>query len=87
MISCDKGQIKIEGRKTVIMAELTSLVHELIEDDGEQVLTKEELDECVDMAKMSEEELDDGIKSMVDKMSPEQLLGALISTLADLKNM
>ena len=87
MISCDKGQIKIEGRKTEIMAELTSLVHALIEDDGEQVLTKEELDTCIDMAKMSEEELDDGIKSMADKMSPEQLLGALISTLADLKNM
>ena len=87
MISCDKGQIKIEGRKTEIMAELTSLVHALIEDDGEQVLTKEELDTCIDMAKMSEEELDDGIKSMADKMSPEQLLGALISTLADLKDM
>ena len=87
MISCDKGQITIEGYKTKIMAELTSLVHALIEDDGEQVLTKEELDTCIDMAKMSEEELDDGIKSMADKMSPEQLLGALISTLADLKDM
>ena len=87
MISCDKGQITIEGRKDRIMAELTSLVHALIEDDGEQVLTKEELDKCVDMAKMSEEELDNSIKSMADKMSPEQLLGALISTLADLKDM
>lgn len=35
MISCDKGQITIEGRKDRIMAELTSLVHALIEDDGE----------------------------------------------------
>ncbi len=87
MISCDKGQIKIDGRKTEIMAEFTSLAHALIEDDGEQVLTKEELDMCIDMAKMSEEELDDGIKSMADKMSPEHLLGALISTLADLKDM
>lgn len=48
------------------------------------MLTKEELDKCIDMAKMSEEELDDGIKSMVDKMSPEQLLRALIGTLEDL---
>lgn len=69
------------------MAEFTSLAHALIDDDGEQVLTKEELDTCIDMAKMSEEELDDGIKSMADKMSPEQLLGALFDTLADLKNM
>ena len=87
MISCDKGQITIEGYKPSIMAEFTSLAHALIDDDGEQVLTKEELDKCVDMAKMSEEEFDDGIKSMADKMSPEQLLGALISTLADLKDM
>ena len=87
MISCDKGQITIEGRKTEIMAELTSLVHALIEDDGEQVLTEEELDKCIDMAKMSDEELDDGITSMADKMSPEQLLGALFDTLADLKDM
>lgn len=87
MISCDKGQITIEGRKTEIMAELTTLVNALIEDDGEQVLTKEELDTCIDTAKMSEEELDAGIKSMTDKMSPEHLLGALFDTLADLKNM
>lgn len=87
MISCDKGQITIEGYKNTIMAELTSLVRALIEDDGKPVLTEEELDKCVDMAKMSDEEIDDDIKSMVDSMSPEQLLGALISTLADLKDM
>lgn len=87
MISCDKGQITIEGRKNTIMAELTSLVHALIEDDGEQVFTKEELDMCIDIAKMSEEELDEDMDSMINKMSPEQLLGALLGTLADLKDM
>ena len=86
MISCDTEQIKIEGRKTVIMAELTSLVHALIEDDGEQVLTEEELDKCVDLAKMSDEEIDNGIKSMADKMSPEQLLRVLIGTLEDISS-
>ena len=84
MISCDKGQIKIEGRRTTIMAEFTALVHALIDDDGKQVLTKEDLDMCIDIAKMSEEEIDNGIKSMVDKMSPEQLLRALIGTLEDM---
>ena len=83
MISCDKGQIKIEGRKTVIMAELTSLVHALI---GEQVLTEDEVDERIDLAKKSEEEIDDGIDSMIDKMSPEQLLRALIGTLEDISS-
>lgn len=87
MISCDKGQIKIEGHKTSIMAEFTSLVHALIEDDGKQVLTEEEVDRCIDMAKMSKEEFNDDMKSMIDKMSPEQLLGALLGTLADLKDM
>lgn len=86
MISCDKGQIRIEGRKNTIMAELTSLVHALIEDDGEQVLTEEELDVCIDLAKKSEEEIDDGIDSMIDKMSPEQLLRALIGTLEDISS-
>lgn len=84
MISCDKGQIKIEGRRTTIMAEFTVLVRALIDDDGAQVLTKEELDMCIDTAKMSKEEIDNDIKSMVDKMSPEQLLRALIGTLEDM---
>ena len=85
MISCDKGQIKIEGRKTIIMAEFTSLIHSLIGgDDGEQVLTEDEVDKCVDLAKKSEKELDADIETMIDKMSPEQLLRALIGTLEDL---
>lgn len=83
MISCDKGQIEIEGRKPVIMAELTSLVRAFI---GEQVLTEDEVDECIDLAKKSEEEIDDGIDSMIDKMSPEQLLRALIGTLEDISS-
>lgn len=81
MISCDKGQIKIEGCKTSIMVELTSLVHALIEDDGEQVLTEEEVDMCIDMAKKSDEEIDEDMESTINKMSPEQLLRALIGTL------
>ena len=36
MISCDKGQITIEGRKDRIMAELTSLVHGREEADRAQ---------------------------------------------------
>lgn len=83
MISCDKGKIEIEGRKPVIMAELTSLVRAFI---GEQVLTEDEVDECIDLAKKSEEEIDDGIDSMIDKMSPEQLLRALIGTLEDISS-
>lgn len=83
MISCDKGQIEIEGYKPAIMAELTSLVHAFI---GEQVLTEDEVDECIDLAKKSEEEIDDGIDSMIDKMSPEQLLRALIGTLEDISS-
>lgn len=86
MISCDKGQITIEGRKPAIMAELTSLVRALIEDDGEQVLTEEEVDMCVDVAKKSEEEIDEDMNSMINKMSPEQLLRALIGTLEDISS-
>lgn len=87
MISCDKGELKFSGSKSTLMAEFTCIVHAFINDDGEQVLTEEELDMCIDIAKMSNEELDDGIKFMVDKMSPEQLLRALIGTLEDLKDM
>lgn len=87
MISCDKGQIEIEGYKPAIMAELTSLIHALIGgDDGKPVLTEDEVDMCVDLAKKSEEEIDDGIDSMIDKMSPEQLLRALIGTLEDISS-
>ena len=83
MISCNKGEISIRGSKATIMAELTSLMHSLIDDD-DQILTEEELDHCVEMAKMSRNDIDDDIKKMVDEMSPEQLIKALLGILADL---
>ena len=86
MISCDKGEISIRGSKTVIVSELTCLIHYLIllEDEDGQILTEEELDHCVKMAKMSHNDIDDEIKKMVDEMSPEQLIKALLGTFADL---
>ena len=54
MISCDSGHVKIAGSKTQIEAELTTLIQSLIEAE-DQVLTEDEVMECVELAKLSEE--------------------------------
>ena len=82
MISCDSGHVKIAGSKTHIQAELTTLIQSLIEAE-DQVLTEDEVMECVELAKLSEEELDARIESMIQQMSPEQLISAMVGMMCD----
>ena len=82
MISCDSGHVKIDGNKMHIQAELTTLIQGRIEAE-DQVLTEDEVMECVELAKRSKEELDARIESMIQQMSPEQLTGAMFDMMCD----
>ena len=55
MLLSDKGTIVVNGDKTDIMADLASLLNHVFED---QLLTEEEVNKCIEIAKWSEEELD-----------------------------
>jgi len=80
MISCDKGKVMIKGSKPAIMSELTCLIAELV-DEEDQVLTEDEITECVELAKLSDAELDSKLESAIQEASPEQLLNAMFATL------
>ena len=82
MISCDSGHVKIAGSKTHIQAELTTLIQSLIEAE-DHVLTEDEVMECVEFAKLSEEELDAKIESTIQQMSPGQLMSAMVGMMCD----
>ena len=58
MIKFEKGQAKVEGEKTQILAEYTCITKMLLDDFSE-----EELKSCIKYAKMSEEELDNEIRN------------------------
>lgn len=60
MISCDSGHVKVDGSKVHIQAELTTLIQSLIEAE-DQVLTEDEVMECVELAKLSERNLTPGL--------------------------
>lgn len=59
MIKCEKGQAKIEGEKTQILAEYTCITKMLLDNFNE-----EELKSCIKYAKMSEEEIDNEIRNI-----------------------
>ena len=58
MIKFEKGQAKVEGEKTQILAEYTCITKMLLDDFSE-----EELKSCIKYAKMSEEEIDNEIRN------------------------
>ena len=66
MIKCNFGTVSIEGIKSVIKAELSTLILALIQDD---VLTVEEVQECVDSAlNTTPQELENISDELTDKL-------------------
>ena len=66
MIKCDFGTVSIEGIKSVIKAELSTLILALIQDN---VLTVEEVQKCVDSAlNTTPQELENISDELTDKL-------------------
>ena len=66
MIKCNFGTVGIGGKKSVIKAELSTLIFTLIQDD---VLTVEEVQKCVDLAlNTTPQELENISDELTDKL-------------------
>lgn len=60
MIEVTMKTTKLEGTKVQLMSEFCCLVNHLVtkhDDADEPILTREELDHCIEMATLSEDEL------------------------------
>ena len=60
MIKVTEGTTKLEGTKVQLMSEFCCLVNHLVtkhDDADEPILTREELDHCIELATLSEDEL------------------------------
>lgn len=65
MILSDKGEIKISGKQTEVMADLTVIIHSLYED---RLLTKEDIEKAFKFGFMSEDEIDKEIIKVRDEL-------------------
>lgn len=73
MIRVNKGRVKIKGDMPMLLSELTCLCYALkesiLEDGKSEEKAKKCIQECLDMAFMSEEELDERVrKAMVNML-------------------
>lgn len=65
MILSDKGEIKISGKQTEVMADLAVIIHSLYED---RLLTKEDIEKVFKFGFMSEDEIDKEIIKIRDEL-------------------
>jgi len=71
MLKVDQSATVIKGTKIVLLAELTTLIHELVVEDG--VFSKEDIDMCVETALLTEEELDKKTADNIRNLSAEDI--------------
>ena len=62
MLNVDNGKIKISGTKIDLLAEYTALTHNLLE---KKVFNMEDINKCIEMAQMSEEEVHDTTRKVL----------------------
>lgn len=77
MIKCDMAKVSYGGPKSILYAELCTLLHVLIE---REKFTPEEIDEIVVDAKKTEEQIKADIEAAKKKASPEQVAFADMAT-------
>ena len=82
MIKCDMVKVSWGGPKSILYAELCTLLHALIE---RKKFTPEEIDEIVVDAKKTEEQIKADIEAVKKEASPEQIAFADMAT--DLMSM
>ena len=77
MIKCDMAKVSWGGPKSILYAELCTLLHALIE---REEFTPEEIDEIVVDAKKTEEQINADIEAVKKEASPEQIAFADMAT-------
>lgn len=71
MLKVDQGATTINGTKIILLAEVTTLIHELVVEEG--VFSKEDIDMCVETALLTEEELDKKTADSIRNLSAEDI--------------
>lgn len=71
MLKVDQSTTVIKGTKIVLLAEVTTLIHELVVE--ENLFSKEDIDMCVETALLTEEELDKKTKDNLRNLSDEDI--------------
>lgn len=69
MIEVTTKTTKLEGTKVQLMSEFCCLVNHLVtkhDDADEPILTREELDHCIEMATLSEDELHETADALIE---------------------
>ncbi len=64
MLRAHDGEVEIHGKKLDLQCELTHLINRLIKCEA---LTEKEVDECVKMAKLSDEQLSAKLEQVLNK--------------------
>ena len=82
MIKCDMAKVSWGGPKSILYAELCTLLHVLIE---REKFTPEEIDAIVVDAKKTEEQIAEEVEAAKREASPEQVAFADMAT--DLMSM
>ena len=67
MLKVDGGAVIISGKKIELMAELTQLIHALVDDEEVKCFTKEDIDLCVKTAFMSTDEVKEQADGILSK--------------------
>lgn len=71
MLKVERGATVINGTKIVLLAEVTTLIHELVVE--ENLFSKEDIDMCVETALLTEEELDKKTEDNLRNLSAEDI--------------
>ena len=71
MLKVERGATVIKGTKIELLAEVTTLIHELIVE--EKFFSKEDIDMCVETALLTEEELDKKTEDNLRNLSSEDI--------------
>lgn len=71
MLKVERGATVINGTKIALLAEVTTLIHELVVE--ENLFSKEDIDMCVETALLTEEELDKKTEDNLRNLSAEDI--------------
>jgi len=81
MLKAKAGHVEFYGSKIMILAELTQLINQLL---VSEVIDNDDLEECVRLAKLSIEELDEELKEIKKDKTEEEKLDSRVDFMINL---
>lgn len=78
MIKCDFNGVECNGSKIMLIADVTTIMHHLLE---KEIVTADELIDAVELAQKSEEEVAKEVDDLMDKRPEYRVLDMLFNVL------